>query len=58
MRKYLENEVFDTEIEPSDWRYSAAIVGLYKYLSYFGEKGEDFEITENSLKFHASDLTQ
>ena len=27
----LENDIFDIMVEPSDWRYSAAIVGLSRY---------------------------
>ncbi|XCP87030.1 type I CRISPR-associated protein Cas8a1/Csx8 [Roseburia hominis] len=58
MRESLENERFDTKVEPSDWRYSAAIVGLYKYLSFYGEKGTDFEIAEDAIKFNCSDISE
>ena len=45
-------------IEPLDWRYSAAIVGLSKYLTYFKEDGVEFSITNNSLAFHSEDITE
>lgn len=32
MKILLENEEYDRKLIPSDWRYSAAIYGLYKYL--------------------------
>lgn len=53
-----ENEKFDTWIEASDWRYSASIVGLEKYLRYYGEKGIDYDVTDEYLKFHSTDITQ
>lgn len=58
MRECLENEKFDTRVEPSDWRYSAAILGLYKYLSHFGENGIDFEISDDAIKFNRSGITE
>lgn len=58
MKRFLENEKFDTEIEASDWRYSAAIVGLNKFLNYFGDNGIDFEVTDEAIKFNRSDITE
>ena len=49
MREALTNEKFDTKVEPSDWRYSAAILGLYKYLDYYGEPGIDFEVSDDAI---------
>lgn len=57
MKEYLENEKFDTAITPSDWRYSAAIVGLYKFFNYFGEQGIDFEVSDDEFKFNHADIT-
>lgn len=61
MRVVLEGNDFDTRLEPSDWRYSAAIVGLIQYFEFhsikYEAKGEwiDYkseEITEEKyLKF-------
>lgn len=58
MREALVNEKFDTKVEPSDWRYSAAILGLYKYLNYYRESGIDFEISDDAIKFNFSDITE
>lgn len=58
MRKIVENDKFDLWLEPSDWRYAAAIVGLHKYLRYFGEAGEDYEVTDVYLKCRSADITQ
>lgn len=56
MREYMEK--FDIKLEPFDWRYSAAIVGLHKYLSYFGEDGGDFEVTDEAIYFNRSDISE
>ena len=53
-----EEKEYDCVVEPLDWRYSAAIVGLYKYLTYFEEDGVDFSITEDSLSYHSEDITE
>lgn len=58
MKESLKNEKFDTRVEASDWRYSAAIVGLYKYLTYFGAEGMNFEISEDAIKFDRLDITE
>lgn len=58
MRWKKENEKFDTWIEASDWRYSAAIRGMEKYLRYYGENGLDYEISRDYLKFNSSDITE
>lgn len=34
MKTTIENDRYDTMLEPSDWRFSAAIVGLIGYLDY------------------------
>lgn len=57
MKHIMNEEKFDLWIEPSDWRYAAAVVGLSKYLSYFGEEGEDFEISDEYLKCKSADIT-
>ena len=58
MKIILEEGKFDTKVEASDWRYSAAIVGLYKYLIFYGEEGIDFKISEDAIEFNQSDLTE
>lgn len=39
-------------LEPFDWRYSAAIVGLRRYLEWLGVKESDLTITEESLEYN------
>ncbi len=56
MKYSLENEKFDTCMEPSDWRYAAAIVGLEKYFIYFDEV--EYERTSECIKFCRKDITQ
>lgn len=53
-----ETKSFDQHIEPYDWRYSAAIVGLYKYFNYYGEKNVDFRVTDDALEFNLDDITE
>lgn len=58
MENIVENDRFDVCLEPWDWRYAAAIVGLSKYLMYYGEKGEDYEVSDDCLKFRSTDITE
>ncbi len=58
MRTVVESDKFDVWLEPSDWRYSATIVGLSKYLRYYGDENQDYEITDEYLKFRSADITQ
>lgn len=51
----LEGQPFDLAIEPSDWRYAAAIVGLDKYLTYIQA---DYEITDEMLMFRFGDVNE
>ena len=34
MKRKLENQVYDTALFPTEWRFSAAIVGLIRYFEY------------------------
>lgn len=57
MKLEKENEMFDTWLYASDWRYSAAIVGLNKYLEFYKHEIE-YELTDDYLKFHRADITE
>ena len=57
MRLRKENEQFDTWVDASDWRYSAAISGLSKYFDFY-KYDLDYELTDEYLKFHESDITE
>ena len=49
---------FNQCVEPLDWRYSAAIVGLYKYFQYTGEEDIDYRITDDTFEFNEEDITK
>ncbi len=42
------------QLEPLDWRYSAAIVGLEKYLTWLGDEASDWELKEDKLEYDGS----
>ena len=42
------------QLEPLDWRYSAAIVGLEKYLTWLGDEASDWELKEDKLEYDVS----
>ena len=51
----LENQAFNTAIEPSDWRYAAAIVGLEQYLTFIDAT---YDTTKEALLFNERDITE
>lgn len=51
----MDTQRYNTSLEPWDWRYSAAIVGIYKYL-FFHEK--EYNITDDALEFNCEDITE
>lgn len=51
----LGGQPFDTAVEPSDWRYAAAIVGLEKYLVY---NQCAYKITEDALFYSSKDINE
>lgn len=53
-----DNEKFDTRLEPSDWRYSAAILGLIEYFSYIDLLEEFHEIKEDYVEYDSKVLTE
>lgn len=55
MKKTIENEEFDTMLETSDWRFSASIVGLIKYLKYYDLK---YEIEEDCILYNSKDIKE
>ena len=56
MKTIKNDDNYDVWLEPSDWRYSAAIVGLYKFLTYYQDC--DYEITKDYLKLKKEDITE
>ncbi len=57
MKTVLENENFDTMLEPSDWRYSAAIVGLVRYFEHYKNSIEYCQ-ENDCIKYKQSDITE
>lgn len=55
MKKVLENNFYDTSLEPSDWRFSAAIVGLMQYLDYYAL---DYKIEDECILYNSSDISE
>lgn len=55
-------EVFDSSLEAYDWRYSAAIVGLYRYLNHFELPFNKDEIMSRKeldcLRYNRADITE
>ena len=55
----LENDIFDVMIEPTEWRYSASIVGLSKYFEELDKiEGVDYKVEEDSFKFCSNLITE
>lgn len=54
-------EGYDTVIEPFDWRDSAAIVGLHKYLRFvqlYEDENVSFQVTDDAFYFNRSDINE
>lgn len=63
MKELLKDELFDTKLETSDWRYSASIVGLKKYFDFLEDrghkaKGTTYKIKDDCLFYNAADITE
>lgn len=55
MIKKVNDALFNTHVIPSDWRYSAAIVGLEKYLY---NQNLEYEIKDEYFAFNQEDITR
>ena len=55
MRTILKDSNYDTMLEPSDWRFSAAITGLIQYFDYHNI---NYEIDDESIMYNESDITE
>lgn len=59
MKTLLEdNEKFDIRLEPSDWRYSAGILGLIEYFSQIDPLQEFHEFKDDCIEYDSKALTQ
>lgn len=55
MKISLQNNSYDTMLEPSDWRFSAAIVGLMQYLDYHDL---DYKVEDDCIYYNREDLNE
>ena len=55
MRKVSEDSNYDTSLEASDWRFSAAIVGLMEYFKHHNIK---YEKCDDFILYNESDITE
>ncbi len=58
MKTLIDEEYFNVKIEPSDWRYAAAIVGLARYFDYYEKDGVPFCKEKDCIKFNSEDITE
>lgn len=55
MKKTLQNNNYDTMLEPSDWRFSSAIVGLIQYLDYHDL---DYKTIDDCIYYKSEDVNE
>ena len=55
MKQLLTEGKFDTRMYPSDWRYSAAIVGLIKY---FNKYDIEYKQTKHYIEYNQADIIE
>lgn len=57
MKTSIEHEKYDTKLEASDWRFSAAIIALIKYLR-FCKSDDGYKITDEYLLYNSQDICE
>lgn len=55
MKTSIQNNNYNTMLEPSDWRFSAAINGLMQYLDYHQL---EYEIDDDYILYNSEDITE
>lgn len=55
MKSKVKYEDYNIRLEPSDWRYSAAIIGLIKYLEYHNL---NYKVEDDCILYNSSDITE
>ena len=55
MKSIIEDMDFDTRLEASDWRYSAAIVGLIKYFDYHQI---EYKVEHDFILYNGKDIDE
>lgn len=55
MKINLENNFYNTMLEPSDWRFSAAIIGLIQYFNYHNIK---YDTNNEGILYNQEDINE
>lgn len=55
MKSIVYRDGYDVMLEPSDWRYSAAICGLANYLDFWNK---DYYVGEDYILYKGSDIDE
>ena len=59
MKTILENNTdFNVKLEPSDWRFSAAIVGLLEYFEYIDSLETSYKVEDEYILYNSELITK
>lgn len=59
MKTILENNKdFDVKLEPSDWRFSAAIVGLLEYFAVIDPSNNFHKVEDDAIIYNSKSITK
>jgi len=59
MKTILENNTdFNVKLEPSDWRFSAAIVGLLEYFEYIDKLETSYKVEDEYILYNSELITK
>ena len=59
MKTILENNTdFNVKLEPSDWRFSAAIVGLLEYFEYIDTLETSYKVEDEYILYNSELITK
>ena len=59
MKTILENNTdFNVKLEPSDWRFSAAIVGLLEYFEYIDPLETSYKVEDEYILYNSELITK
>ena len=59
MKESIENSTYDVRLYPSDWRFSAAIVGIIKFFRFCETNLNlkiDYREDKDSILYHSEDV--
>ncbi len=58
MKTRVEIDNYNTKLEASDWRFSAAIYGLIQYFQYLERYGVKYELCDDYILYNSEDITE